>query len=229
MGDFLSFFFLFLLLFFHELGHFLTAGMLGCSLSKICFYPFGGISKFQMDFNIPIQKEFLILIMGPVFQILTYLILLSFPFTQLHLQLLEQIHLKLLIFNLLPIYPLDGGRLFFLFLSSFFSFYHSLQVCFFFSYFFIYSFFLFFLWTKEFNYLILFFLLLFLLLKEKKKMPIYFQKFLLERFLEKYTFRKGKIVSSEKQFRRNFRHLIYQKGIYSTELFFLKKFFISNR
>ncbi len=228
MGDFVTFFFASLLLFVHELGHFLTAGVLGCSLNKIYFYPFGGVSKFQMDCNIPIYKEFLILSMGPIFQMLFYLLLTVFPFTTLHLELLKQIHFGILFFNLLPIYPLDGGRLCFLLFSKFFSFYRSFQVVFFLSFLFILFFFYLFLVTKSLHFLFYFVLLLLLLWKENQKFPFYFEKFLLERFLGKYSFQKIKIIASIKAFQRNRKHLVYQAGRYLEEDAFLKQKFTKN-
>ena len=54
----------------HELGHFLCAIFLKVEVDKIYIYPFGGISKFHLSFNEAIWKEFLILCMGPIFQIL---------------------------------------------------------------------------------------------------------------------------------------------------------------
>ena len=64
-----------LLLFVHEIGHFLTAYLLKIKVDKIYFYPYGGESHFNMDLNESILKEFIILIMGPVFQFIIYFIL----------------------------------------------------------------------------------------------------------------------------------------------------------
>ncbi len=225
MGDFLSFFFLGVLLLIHEIGHFLTAGILGCPLDKIYFYPFGGISKFQMDMNQSMKEEFLIIVMGPIFQILCYFMLLQIPFTKLHLDILTNIHYRLLFFNLLPIYPLDGGRLLLLFIQNYFSFYHSFQIIFFLSSCFITFFWFFFLSTKSLQYLFIFLLLLVTLFREIQKFPYYYEKFLLERFLKKYHFKKGKIVCSLKQFHRNKVHFVYQNGKYYEESEFLQKKF----
>lgn len=225
MGEFLPFLFLVSLLFTHELGHFLAAGLLGCFLDKICFYPFGGISKFQMDLNKPIKEEVIILIMGPLFQTGMYLFLSQFPFTEMHLSLLKNLHVSLLLFNLLPIYPLDGGRLLLLFLQIFLPFYTGFQIIFSFSFLLIFLFFYGFLVTKELNFLFVFFLLFVTLRREIQTFPFYFDKFLLERFLDKYYFSKTKIVTSFKQFRRNRMHIIKENGKYYKEREYLKKKF----
>ena len=104
-GRFNSFFPYFALLFIHELGHTLTGIILGYKLDKITFYPYGGITTFNLPLNIPLKEELFILVMGPIFQIMGYFILRNFfPFIKLY-------HYTLLIFNLLPIYPLDGGKI----------------------------------------------------------------------------------------------------------------------
>ena len=103
-GNFNSFFPFFFLLLIHEIGHAITGIVLGYSLDKITFYPYGGITTFNYPFNIPLKKELLILINGPLFQIVAYLILRNFYDIKLF-------HYTLLIFNLLPMYPLDGGKI----------------------------------------------------------------------------------------------------------------------
>ena len=61
----------------HELGHFIFAKIFGIETDKIYIYPLGGISKFNMPLNTSPYKEFLILIMGPIFQNIAYFILLT--------------------------------------------------------------------------------------------------------------------------------------------------------
>ena len=74
-GHFNDFFPYFSLLIIHEFGHAITGILLGYKLDKITFYPYGGITKFNLPLNIPLQKELLILIMGPLMQVIGYLIL----------------------------------------------------------------------------------------------------------------------------------------------------------
>ena len=98
----------FLLLFVHECGHFFTACLFKWDAT---FYPFGGIAKFSSSINCPIIEELLVLIMGPVTQCVFYLLFKSFLTTPYQLKLLTLVHYNILVFNLLPIYPLDGGRI----------------------------------------------------------------------------------------------------------------------
>ncbi len=103
-GRFNDFIYYFLLLFIHELGHSLTGIIMGYKLEKIIFYPYGGLNLFNLILNIPLKKELLILIMGPIAQVLGYYILRNF-------YNIDTFHYSILIFNMLPIYPLDGGKI----------------------------------------------------------------------------------------------------------------------
>ena len=104
-GNFNYFIPYFSLLLIHELGHAITGIILGYKLDKIVFYPLGGITIFNLPINIPIKKELLILIMGPIMQIFGYVFLIKiYPSVSIY-------HYTLLLFNLLPIYPLDGGKI----------------------------------------------------------------------------------------------------------------------
>ena len=91
----------------HELGHALAALYYKWDIEKIVIMPFGGITIFNEKLNRPIKEEFIILIFGPIFQIIYYRIL--FPIINSYAFM--NYHYALLFFNLLPIYPLDGAKL----------------------------------------------------------------------------------------------------------------------
>ena len=79
-ASFFSFFVITFLIVVHELGHFLMAWICGARVEKILIYPLGGISKFSTSFNISLVKEFLILLLGPLFQFIAcYFLLVLFP------------------------------------------------------------------------------------------------------------------------------------------------------
>lgn len=112
---FIIFVLLFVCVFLHELAHSVTAIRNKISVKKIILYPLGGGSVIDMD-DIPPKLEFRIAIAGPVSSFL-----LSFIFgalvifipagtIKLFVQLLFVLNLLLAVFNILPWFPLDGGR-----------------------------------------------------------------------------------------------------------------------
>ncbi|MBQ9019289.1 MAG: hypothetical protein IJ097_03130 [Bacilli bacterium] len=189
------------------------AYLLGAEIKEIYLYPLGGITKFNIELNISMIKEIMILIMGPIFQFIAYyILLLLLPDRK---ELIKTYHYSILIFNLLPIYPLDGGKLLNIFFNTFISYKKSLKVIIKISYIvlaiiFIYS-------KKNINIFIMIVLLIILIEKERKKINYIYNKFLLERYLNNYNFKKCKITSNINNFHRSKRHLIYENNKYYLE------------
>ena len=99
----------------HELGHILVGCTLSWKIKKIKILPFGGITIFENPINIPLKQEFLVSISGVMFQTLGSFILSKFYDKTLFIN----IHYTLLIFNLLPIFPLDGSKIWNVFFNYF--------------------------------------------------------------------------------------------------------------
>ncbi|GEB76363.1 site-2 protease family protein [Sporolactobacillus inulinus] len=105
----------FVIVLIHELGHALTARLFGWNVLEIELLPFGGVAKIDERETHPFYQECLVLIAGPLqnvwLPLLSYA-LLNFSFWGMneHNLFLMQNN-ALLLFNLLPIWPLDGGRL----------------------------------------------------------------------------------------------------------------------
>ena len=179
-----------------------------------------------MPLNISYKKEISILVAGPIFQIIAANILINiFPTDR---DLILMYHNSILLFNLLPIYPLDGGKFLNIFLSLFFPYKTSIKVTIYLSYLLIII--IFFIQTnKNINILIMVILLITVITKELTKINYLYQKFLLERYLNNYNFSKSKIISSKEKFKRNYRHLIKNKGKYYSESEYLSDFFKKNK
>ncbi len=105
----------------HELGHLIAGLSLGMRPEKIELMPFGLSISFKLypkDYNKKIKmgnllelKKILVAISGP----LTNLILIIF-FNNVNLKIISQeiaiySNILIMLFNLIPIYPLDGGRI----------------------------------------------------------------------------------------------------------------------
>jgi Zn-dependent protease len=116
----------------HELSHSLTARLFGIGTRDITLWPIGGISRLERMPEIPAQ-EFLIAIAGPLLNVIlaltlgAYVVLTSgweallvLEFGQMaFLPALVWVNAALAGFNLLPAFPMDGGRALRAFLAMF--------------------------------------------------------------------------------------------------------------
>lgn len=218
-GYFKPFIIYFSLIFIHELGHFLVGMYFNFDIDKIYFYPFGGYSKFNSEINKPLKEELMVLLGGPISQVLFYLTM-SYIFNLG--DTFRIYHYGLLFFNLLPIYPLDGGKLI------------NILLCYKFPYLKSYNFviiisvislvLLFILSIKyyyNFNIILVSIFLLYKIYEYYKEKKYSYNKFLLERYLRKYDFKKYKFIKSIKNVYRDKKHIINNE----TEKSALKKYF----
>ena len=104
-----------LIAFIHELGHGVMAYSLNIRISKLNVLPFGFYLEIDNLEHIHIFKEFLIVLFGPLMYVVNlFLLQTMFTYNLISHQLYQQglnANIVILIFNLLPIYPLDGHRL----------------------------------------------------------------------------------------------------------------------
>ena len=198
--------------------------ILGMKLKRIEIYPYGGCSKLEYDINIPLYKELLVLVMGPLTQII-------FTYFIYHLSLVSDYFFLysrlILLFNLLPIYPLDGGKIVNIFLSYIISFYRSLKITFNISYF-IYITLVYLVIINKNKNLFIFLILISLgidLYKGIEMGNIIFRKFILERYLNNYLFRKSKRISSLYKMKKGYYHYFYINNELVEENKYLKKIF----
>lgn len=106
-----------IVLFLHELGHFLAMRYFGYRDTSIFFLPFGAVTTGQKAKR-NAYEEFIVSLMGPLPGIIISIFLLLFV-TQYNVEILNNsfistyamMSLVINYINLLPIYPLDGGRI----------------------------------------------------------------------------------------------------------------------
>lgn len=100
--------------FLHELGHSFMASILGYKLNQITFMPFGASLSGKENVFYSQSHEILIAIFGPITNLLLMLLCLAlfwlFPSTYAFLDYFYFANLTTFLFNLFPVYPLDGGR-----------------------------------------------------------------------------------------------------------------------
>lgn len=136
-------------------------------------------------------------------------------------------HLFILFFNLLPIYPLDGGRLLYLFFSYLISYFQSLKVTLYFSAFLYFCFFFYILlFQNNLIYLLMAILLGFKLYKEVQLADYYFHKFLIERYFNNYSFSKIKNIDDIRRMQRDYYHYFVEHSSIIPEREKLYNYFI---
>ncbi|HWQ78993.1 MAG TPA: hypothetical protein VN381_09255 [Anaerovoracaceae bacterium] len=105
---------------FHEFAHRLMAVRLGYTPEKVSFGLFGGVLHIREGFVKP-RHELMIHLSGPFFNILTALLLYGF-YLYFYLPWLQPFILAnavLALYNLMPFYPLDGGKITDLYMAVF--------------------------------------------------------------------------------------------------------------
>lgn len=107
--------FLYLFCFIHEMGHALVACCFSCRLKKISFHIYGFSADLENVEYRPFYQQFLIYAAGPatwVFGALILFFLHRGEFLNLYAyKVYSGDNVALALFNLLPLYPLDGGRI----------------------------------------------------------------------------------------------------------------------
>jgi len=115
--------FLFLFVLMHEFGHSLTARKFGIKTRDITLLPIGGVSQLERIPREP-KQEFWVTLAGPAVNLVLAILLFGWlvltegfiSLSQLSLtegSLIERlaiVNLVLLVFNLIPAFPMDGGR-----------------------------------------------------------------------------------------------------------------------
>lgn len=113
-NNFLSIISYLLCVFLHEIGHSLMASFLGYKLNQITLLPFGASLSGKENVFYKPSHEILVAISGPMVNLLLVLICLALfwcvPISYSFLNDFYYANLITLIFNFLPVYPLDGGR-----------------------------------------------------------------------------------------------------------------------
>ncbi len=213
MGYFNNYIIFMTIIIIHELGHILASISLKWKIKEIIILPLGCLIKFNDLINKPLKEEFIISIMGIIFQLL---------FTYKINPLYNNI---IILFNLLPIYPLDGSKILNILLNKISNFKTS------------------YIMTFHLSYIIIILLLIFLIIKKDlisiiilipliKNIYQYYQnrynyinKFYLERYLYKLKFKKIKIIKNINKMKKDYSHLFNINNKYIKEEDFLRNMF----
>ncbi len=97
----------------HELGHSIVAGNLGYSLNRVTLMPFGAVVRGDIS-GLKCMDQLKIALAGPLVNLAVGLATVAswwlFPVLYAFTDILAEANLSLFLINLLPVFPLDGGR-----------------------------------------------------------------------------------------------------------------------
>lgn len=183
---------IFLIVIFHEMGHLFFSKLFGYKIICISLYPFGGIVKYENLINSNSYKDLIIFWGGIFFQIFLFSFFLLFLklgyLSSYTYSLFLKYNLSIMLFNLIPIIPLDGYLILDWILNCFFNFKKTFKLSFFISAVMIIIFLIFNYYLKLDNYFIVL-LFIFKMYEYFKNFKYVQKRFLLERYLYNLDFK----------------------------------------
>ena len=217
ISGYINYFLIYLgIMFIHELGHIIAIKICKNKIIKIKFYPFGGIMETNINFNISSIKLFFISISGVLAQSLLFIIV--FDNSTYNYDIFYNLNLSLIIYNLLPIYPLDGYKIVLSISENYFKYRISIIISNIISILFI---FFFYIQTKN---AYIFILIYIMNVTNIIEYPYIINKFILERYLYKTKRNKNKYINKVKNIYKSRNNYILCDNIYKEEEEVLEKY-----
>lgn len=227
-GMFKEFLILFSIIILHELGHVIAIKYFNYKIDYIEILPVGGITKINKDINSSINHEIIISLAGITMQLALF-ILVSFFYQRNFLSmdfyfLFNKYNFSIMLFNLIPIIPLDGSIFFKSLLEKVFSFRLANFISIIFSIINL-GFFVYFNYILELNNYVICLFLLYKVINYLKDFKYIYNRFLLERYLKDYNFSKIKVIDKVKRMSKEKKHYILKDNRIVKEHEFLRKYF----
>lgn len=123
-GTFIQLYIILAIVSLHELGHYMMAKFFKWRVEGMMLWVFGGVMHTDEHGNRPLHEEMLVTIAGPFQHVILYVLIMFAADTNLlsasTIELLYFYNSAILFFNLLPIWPLDGGKILFMLLTRIF-------------------------------------------------------------------------------------------------------------
>jgi stage IV sporulation protein FB len=132
-GRFLELAALFIMVLIHELGHVTAALHFGWTVKEVKLLPFGGVAEVEEAGALPVREEILVALAGPLQNV--WMAAAGWLFGQagwvdgIWADQFVRANLLICLFNLLPILPLDGGKLLQAWISLHVPFHRTLVWC----------------------------------------------------------------------------------------------------
>ena len=228
-GYFVNLLILLSIILIHELGHFSICLIKKYPVKNLTIYPIGGLLKIEEFINRDIDDELLLATMGIIFQSL-YFFIIHYLYThgvvrEYIYDIYKTYNYSILIFNVLPIYPLDGAKILNLLLSKKLSYKLSNNITVCTSLITLLIMMIIGYYKLNYTYILVLITLSINIYTFYKKREYLFYRFLLERYLYNITYNNIKIVAKKEKMHKNTTHIIKTAQNYLPEGKFLKKLF----
>ena len=217
IGYFKFYLYFMLVLLIHELGHITMALIFRWNIKQIVFLPLGVLLKFEDNLNKPLIEEFIISISGIIFQLI-FIIMIHNNYLVLSSNII-------LIFNMLPIYPLDGSKVINILINIINNFKTSYFLTLLISFITIILLIFLSIINKSLIIILSFIPLLLNLIDLIVNRDNIFIKFLLERYLYNFKFKKNKYINDIKYMKRDYHHYLVVENKIIEEKEYLKDYF----
>ena len=213
----------------HEMGHSFTSLLFKYKIDKIVIYPYGGFTKFDTMVNTNIYKDLVVAISGIIFQSIYFFIIYLFYCNGMIREYIYNLfllyHKSMIIFNLLPIIPLDGAKIFNLILSKYFNFNLANKLTVFISLCTIVIFLFSNSYDKNYSIILVIGILMRNIYKFYYEISYIYNRFLIERYIYNINYKNKKIISDENKMYKNKTHLFIRNGKIVSENEYLSKIF----
>ena len=203
----------------HEIGHIIISKILSYKIDKVIIYPYGGFVKLNTRINTKIENDLLVAISGIIMQSIYFGIIFFLYRNGIVREYIYSLfllyHKSMLIFNLLPIYPLDGAKIVNLILSKYFSFnianYISIVISLITVIFFLYSD----IYENNYSIILVIGVLMKNIYKFYKDISYIYNRFILEIYLFKFNYKKKVIIKNKDKMykKRNILVLFLKKSL----------------
>lgn len=217
----------------HEMGHIIIAILFKYPIEKVVIYPYGGLIKFNTLINTKISKDLIVAIMGIVIQCIYYFIIFFLYQKGIIREYIYNLfyiyHHSMLLFNILPIIPLDGSKIINLLYAKIFNFNLANNLTVFTSFVFLIIMIVNNIFEKNYSMVMVIGILLRNIYDYYKKIAYVYNRFILERYLYNIKYDRIKIITDKDKMYKNKSHLFKENNFLISEKNYLKKFFDKTR
>ena len=217
----------------HELGHVIASLYFKYKIDKITIYPYGGLTKVDKKINTNINNDIIVATSGIIFHTLYFLLILFLYKNNIIRQYIyNEFYLynkSMILFNILPIIPLDGSKIINLLLSKYLNYNIANKLTIVISFIWIIVFLFSNIFDKNYSIIMIIGILLNSIYKFYKELCYIYNRFVLERHLYNFNYKKYKVIESVDKMYKNRMHFFKINNKIYSEREYLNRFFQKKR